>query len=69
MLSEIFMERVDNKGAFNLFINSPQKYLKKYIKQRKLQKWKDFRRNIIQIRINRNEMKIKIFGKVLFERK
>lgn len=63
LLSEIAIERISKKYDLNLFLNSPNKYIKKIIKKRKSEKWKEFRRNIIQIHINKREIKIKIFGK------
>ncbi|MBP3846436.1 glycosyltransferase family 2 protein [bacterium] len=62
LLSEIALNKINVDYDFNLFLNSPDKYLKKIIKKRKLQKWKEFRRKIIQITINRRKIKIKIFG-------
>ncbi|MBO6273444.1 glycosyltransferase family 2 protein [bacterium] len=66
LLSEIAIERINKKYDLNLFLNSPNKYIKKVIKKRKSQKWKEFRRNIIQIRLNKREKIIKIFGKELY---
>jgi len=66
LLSERAIERISKKYDLNLFLNSPNKYIKKVIKKRKSQKWKEFRRNIIQIRLNKKEKIIKLFGKELY---
>ncbi|MBR1680398.1 glycosyltransferase [bacterium] len=68
LLSEVAIKRISKKYNLNLFLNSPNKYIKKIIKKRKSQKWKEFRRNIIQIRLNKKQVKIKLFGKTIIRR-
>ena len=66
LLDQTFFDRIEKRGKFNLFINYPEKYLRRIIKQKKFKKWKELRRKIIKIRINRKnkEIKIKLFGRV-----
>ncbi len=68
LLSDDFIKRINKKTRFDLFIHYPQKYLKRVISKRKFKKWKTFRRKILQVRLNRKEIKIKIFGKELISR-
>ena len=68
LLSKAAIERISKKYDLNLFLNSPNKYIKKVIKKRKSQKWKEYRRNIIQIRVKKNYLLIKLLGKTLIEK-
>lgn len=51
---------------FDLFINSPHKYLKEYLKKKKREELKQFKKNIFSIKLNKKERYVKLFGKIIF---
>ena len=61
LLGEVFFKY--SPKDISLFFNSPQKYFKKHLKKLKKEKWKNFRKNIISLRLNKHEIIISIFGK------
>ena len=67
-LGSTFFKIIGNKETkkLDLLINNPDKYYKKFIKNQRKEKLKDFRRNIIQVRWNKNKHCIKLFGKNLY---
>lgn len=61
-LKEEFYCYLKKRLDFNLFIKNPEKFYKKCLKQEQKEKWDEFRRKIISIRINKERASIQLFG-------
>lgn len=69
-LDSTTLHLINKHYNFKLFLKTPQKYFNKYFKQRKLDKLKtrftQIRKKVLQIRLNKEEKLIKIFGKTIY---
>ena len=62
-LNSDFYTYIKRKKDFDLFINKPEKFYKKLLKENKKYLWNDFRRNLFSIRISSHQVSVVLFGK------
>ena len=61
-LKEDFIKKIGRK-KIEMLINSPSEFLEKFEHSLIKEKWNNFRRNLVSVRINKARISIKLFGK------